>query len=104
MDFKNYVKLPGSERQPVKGATKGAAADPNQVIQATLVLRPRQSGSNAEPLDMIARGGRVCSRTSSDIRQERLIQAGFPCSSKNNNRNRDCRWSRWAWPSRGTAA
>lgn len=60
MDFKNYVKLPGSERQPMKGATKGAAADPNEVIQATLVLRPRQSGSAAEPLEtLIARGGRV---------------------------------------------
>ncbi len=58
MAFENYVKLPGSERQPMAGAKKTAAADPNAVMQATIVLRPRQS--NAEPLaDVVARGGRL---------------------------------------------
>jgi len=60
MDFKNYVKIPGSERKPMKGATKTAAADPNEVMQATIVLRPRQSSANAEPLEaLVARGGRL---------------------------------------------
>ncbi len=55
MAFEHYVKLPGSERQPMAGAKKTAAADPNAVMQATIVLRPRQS--NAEPLaDVVARG------------------------------------------------
>ncbi len=58
MAFENYVKLPGSERQPMSGAKKTAAADPNAVMQATIVLRPRQS--NAEPLaNVVARGERL---------------------------------------------
>lgn len=58
MAFDNYVKLPGSERKPMAGAKKMAAADPNAVMQATIVLRPRQS--DAEPLaDVVARGERL---------------------------------------------
>src|SRR5581483_8845561 len=58
MAFDNYVKLPGSEREPMAGATKTAAADPNAVMQATIVLRPRQS--NAEPLEkLVSRGERL---------------------------------------------
>jgi kumamolisin len=58
MAFENYIKLPGSERQPMSGAQKTAAADPNTVIQATIVVRPRQS--NAEPLaEAVARGERL---------------------------------------------
>ena len=60
MAFKNYVKLAGSERKPMAGATKGAPADPNAIIQATIVLRPRTSSTNAEPLaDIVARGERL---------------------------------------------
>lgn len=59
MAFKNYVRIPGSEREPMRGATKTAAADPNAVMQATLVLRPRAS-SGAEPLaDLVARRERI---------------------------------------------
>ena len=59
MAFKNYVKIPGSEREPMRGATRTAAADPNAIMQATLVLRPRPS-AGAEPLaDLVARGGRI---------------------------------------------
>jgi kumamolisin len=58
MAFENYVKLPGSERQPMAGAKKTAAADPNAIMQATIVLRPRQS--KAEPLaEVVARGERL---------------------------------------------
>lgn len=58
MAFENYVKLPGSERQPMAGAKKTAAADPNATMQATVVLRPKQSG--AEPLSkVVARGERL---------------------------------------------
>lgn len=58
MAFENYVKLPGSDRQPMAGAKKTAAADPNAIMQATIVLRPRQS--NAQPLaDLVAHGERL---------------------------------------------
>jgi kumamolisin len=60
MAFENYVKLAGSERAPMAGAKKTTAADPNAVMQATLVLRPRSSGSNVEALaDLVARGERL---------------------------------------------
>jgi kumamolisin len=58
MAFDHYVKLPGSERQPMSGAKKMAAADPNAIMQATVMLRPR--ASNAEPIaDVLARGERL---------------------------------------------
>ena len=60
MAFQNYVKIPGSEREPMSGAKKTAAADPNEVIQTTIVLRPRQSGPGVELVsDLVARGGRI---------------------------------------------
>ena len=60
MAFENYVKLAGSDRQPMPGAKKTTAADPNAVMQATIVLRPRSSSANAESLaDLVARGERL---------------------------------------------
>jgi len=57
MPFDNFVKLPGSERQPVKGATESGAVNPNEIIQVTLVLRPR---SGQPPLnELIAQGKRL---------------------------------------------
>jgi kumamolisin len=59
MAFENYVKIPGSERKPMTGATKTAAADPNEIIQVTLVLRSRKS-AGVEPLaDLVASGKRI---------------------------------------------
>ncbi len=60
MMFDKYVKLPGSDRRPMSGAKKGAAADPNAVMQATVVLRPRQG--NAEPLDQVVERGEHLTR------------------------------------------
>ena len=58
MTFDKFVKLPGSDRKPMAGAKKAAAADPNAVMQATLVLRPRQDES--EPLEnIVERGDRL---------------------------------------------
>lgn len=60
MAFNKYVKLKGSERKPMPGATKVAAADPNEVMQVTLTLRPRASRSKQPPLDkLIASGQRL---------------------------------------------
>ncbi len=59
MTFDKFVKLPGSDRKPMAGAKKAAAADPNAVMQATLVLRPRQS-AESEPLEnIVERGDRL---------------------------------------------
>src|SRR5580704_3655668 len=60
MAFKSFVKLPGSEREPMRGAKKTTAADPNEVMQTTIVLRPRQPSAGVESLaNLVARGGRI---------------------------------------------
>jgi kumamolisin len=60
MPSKKWVKVPGSERQPMPGATQSGAVDPNEVMQVTLVLRPRQSSQKQMPLaELIARGQRL---------------------------------------------
>ena len=60
MPYTKFVKVPGSERQPMPGATPSGTLDPNEVMQVTVVLRPRSSAQKAEPLaKLIARGGRV---------------------------------------------
>ncbi|MBV8459026.1 MAG: S8/S53 family peptidase [Acetobacteraceae bacterium] len=70
MASKKYVKVAGSERKPMQGATKTGAADPNQAMQVTLVLRPRSTSQSAAALaDVIARGQRIS-------RQEYAAQYG----------------------------
>ncbi len=59
MAFENYVKIPGSERKPMAGAKKMAAADPNEIIQTTIVLRPRQSAGQEPLADLVAHGKRI---------------------------------------------
>ncbi len=58
MTFDKFVKLPGSDRKPMAGAKKAAAADPNAVMQATVVLRPRQ-GESESLKDIVSRGERL---------------------------------------------
>jgi len=38
MPFSKYVKLPGSEREPMPGATKTGGVDPNEQMMVTLIL------------------------------------------------------------------
>ncbi len=60
MAFDKYVKVPGSEREPMRGATKAGSLDPNEVMQVTLVLRQRSSGHKHASLDeLVARGERI---------------------------------------------
>ncbi|HUI84983.1 MAG TPA: S53 family peptidase [Candidatus Binatia bacterium] len=60
MAVNRYVSIPGSEREPMAGATKTGPPDPNETMQVTLVLRPRESGGKAEPLHrLISRGERL---------------------------------------------
>ena len=60
MSSPNHKKIPGSERQPLPGATKSGAADPNAVMQITLTLRPRSAGRKHPSLEqLIASGQRI---------------------------------------------
>ena len=62
MPFDKYVKLPGSEREPLSGATKSGPVDPNEAIQVTLTLRPRAAGANQPSLDKLVASGQRISR------------------------------------------
>ncbi len=60
MAFDKYVKLPGSERQPMPGATQTGPCDPNQLMQVTVVVRPRAAAKNQASLaDVVASGKRL---------------------------------------------
>ena len=62
MAFEKYLKLPGSEREPMPGATKSGSLDPNEVMQVTLSLRPRASGTKPTSLDKLVASGERLSR------------------------------------------
>jgi kumamolisin len=60
MAFKKYLPIPGSEREPMPGATKSGPCDSNEPVQVTVVLRPRPLGRKVEPLEgLIATGARL---------------------------------------------
>ena len=60
MPFNKYVKLPGSAREPLPGASKSGPVDPNQVMRVTLMLRHRAKGRKHPSLDkLIASGERI---------------------------------------------
>jgi len=59
MAFDKYVQVPGSQREPMRGATKSGSLDRNEVLRVTLVLRPRASGSKASLDRLVASGERV---------------------------------------------
>jgi kumamolisin len=60
MAFDKYVKLAGSERQPMPGARKAGALDPTEPILVTVVLRERQSKSQGPSVaELVARGEHV---------------------------------------------
>ncbi len=60
MAFDKYVKLKGSERQPMPGATKSGSCDPNETMRVTLTLRPSASAAKHPSLDkLIASGHRL---------------------------------------------
>jgi kumamolisin len=61
MPFDKYVKVSGSERQPVKGATLSGTLDPDEIMQVTVTLRPR-SGENEDSLAQLIAGGQRISR------------------------------------------
>ena len=62
MAANGYVAIPGSEREPMPGATKSGPCDPTAAVQVTLVLRPRPLGENVQPLDQLVASGKRLTR------------------------------------------
>ena len=62
MAFDKYVKVKGSERAPLPGATQTGSVDPNEVMQVTLTLRPQPSGPKQASLDKLVASGQRLSR------------------------------------------
>ena len=62
MAFEKYVKLPGSARTPMAGATPTGSLDPNELMQVTVSLRPRASGAKQPSLDKLIASGKRISR------------------------------------------
>src|ERR1039458_5989911 len=60
MAFDKYVKLPGSERKPMRSAKKSGVANPKESMHVTIVLRQRPSAGKQPSLaDLVASGERV---------------------------------------------
>ena len=62
MSSRKFVQISGSERAPLPGATQIGAADPNEAMQVTLVLRPRTSTPAKNSLDDVVVSGERVSR------------------------------------------
>ena len=62
MAFSKYVKLAGSEREPMPGATKSGTCNPKQLMQVTLTLRAQPSASKQPALDKIIASGQRLTR------------------------------------------
>lgn len=54
-----HVKLAGSQRQPMPGAVRVAPADPNELMQVTVVLRPKDAKASTRLDEIIARGEHI---------------------------------------------
>ncbi|MGD0124368.1 MAG: S53 family peptidase [Terriglobia bacterium] len=60
MPNNEYLAVPGSEREPMPGASQSGTCDPNEQVQVTVVIRPRPLGKNVKPLaEVIASGERL---------------------------------------------
>jgi kumamolisin len=86
MAFDKYVKVKGSEREPMPGATQAGSCDPKEVMQVTLTLRQRTAGSKQPSLEkLIASGERVTREQyaasygadSADVQQVEVFAAAY---------------------------
>jgi kumamolisin len=68
MASNRYVAIPGSEREPLPGATKSGPCDPKESVQVTAVLRQRRSGKKVKPLDKLLASGERLTRTQYEAR------------------------------------
>ncbi len=62
MAYSKYVKLPGSDRQPMAGATQSGSIDPNAIMRVTLTLRPRALDKKSPSLDKVVASGQRITR------------------------------------------
>jgi kumamolisin len=65
MAANEYVALPGSERQPLPGATRTRPCDPEETVQATVVLRARH---HVKPLEELIASGERLTRSEYEAR------------------------------------
>jgi kumamolisin len=63
-----YVAVPGSEREPMTGATRSGSCDPTESVQVTVVLRPRPLGKNVKALNALVAGGERLTRSEYEAR------------------------------------
>jgi len=63
MAANEYVAVPGSEREPMRGATKSGECDPNEQLHLTVVVRPRPLGKRVKPLNELVASGERLTRT-----------------------------------------
>ena len=68
MAANGYVAIPGSEREPMPGATKSGPCDPTESVQVTVVLRPRPLGEDVKPLDELVASGERLTRSEYEAR------------------------------------
>ena len=68
MASNEYVAIPGSEREPMPGATKSGPCEPTESLQVTVVLRPRPLGKNVKPLDALVASGERLTRSEYEAR------------------------------------
>ena len=60
MASNQYTAIPGSEREPMRGATKAGSCDPNEQMSVTVVLRQRPSSEKLESVAaLVERGERL---------------------------------------------
>jgi kumamolisin len=59
MPYTKYVKVPGSEREPLPGATQSGSLDPNEIMQVTVTLRPRPGEKAGALANLVASGQRI---------------------------------------------
>jgi kumamolisin len=68
MASNQYVEVPGSEREPMPGATKSGPWDPKEHVQVTVVLRPWRLGKKVKPLEELISSGERVTRTQYEAR------------------------------------
>jgi len=62
MASKKYTNIKGSERSPMRGASKAGAAEPNELMHVTVMLRAPAGGKKQPSLDKLIKSGRRLTR------------------------------------------
>ncbi len=68
MPSTRYVAIPGSERDPVRGAAKVRPVDPKEPVQATVMIRAKKRAKGVKTLERLIAGGERLSRAQYEAR------------------------------------